>query len=174
MDRSSNPRSHSTWSEIPGKEPCQWQPGDALCSAWDRKIRRSRQRHRRSYPRWRTWFQVLKMDNLVSLLPDYIRRAAVPCNAELAYPPHLVHEVLKFATQKEVAVLGVEAVEIQPGGILVKSCSTYECRFAGDWASFVQENNVHADDFIERNPQGEEHAYLLTTASSSEFDQLRK
>ena len=86
-----------------------------------------------------------------------------------------VLDAIRLCTAKEIAVLGVELFEVRPGGYATTNLSLYE-REVGTgpkgirgWVDYVKANNVRATDFVSRNPGGDDHIYVLTTASWKEF-----
>ena len=81
-------------------------------------------------------------------------------------------EVIDIADQNDIAVLGVEQLQSHPKGPVVEAISGYEIPFQGDWKAFVKRNNVSAREVIMKNQRGEEHGYVLTSASQAWFGQL--
>ena len=99
---------------------------------------------------------------------------------ELTFAFSRVLEVIALCTTNEIAVLGVEIFEVRSGGYSTVNLSTYEQQMGSDpkqrsdWADYVKANNVLADEFIRSNPTGDEHVYLLTTASWGEFCKIQE
>jgi hypothetical protein len=94
---------------------------------------------------------------------------------ELGFTYPAVLEAIKLCTANEIAVLGSELFAVLPEGYHTQAISPY--RVAKDnytWREFVQLNNDRAEEFVLKNPAGDDHIYLLTTASSREFAALRK
>ena len=114
------------------------------------------------------------MNDLRRLLPDTLSKLALDVDDELVFPFPQVLEVIRFATSKGIAVLGVEMVEVQGRKLRFEGWSVYDSsmHFEGDWQQYVRSNNASARDVVKRNPCGEEHGYLLTAVSKGEFDLL--
>jgi hypothetical protein len=112
-------------------------------------------------------FDMLELD---SLMPGRLKQLATPCGGnEFAYPYFSVMEVIDIADQNNIAVLGVELLQSHPNGPVVEAISGYEFPFRGDWKEFVEKNNAAAREIIVRNQKGEEHGYVLTSATEAEF-----
>ena len=88
------------------------------------------------------------------------------------FPYPDVLDVIDLATNHSLAVLGVEVFQLEPHGLFVQKISDYEVGFSGDWEAFVRNNNAHAKEFVQQEIRGEEHGYILTSASKQEFDKL--
>ena len=82
--------------------------------------------------------------------------------------------MIEAASADGIAVLGVETFEVRPSGVKPLDYSSYEIPFSGDWTSFVQMNRAEARSFVRSHPLGEEHGYLLTCASNTEFRDAQK
>jgi len=114
------------------------------------------------------------MLELDSLMPARLKQLATCCGGnEFAYPYPSVMEVIDMAGQNKIAVLGVELLQSHPKGPVVEAISGYEIPFLGDWKAFVEANNASAREVIMKNQKGEEHGYILTSATESEFHRLR-
>src|SRR4029077_18804425 len=77
----------------------------------------------------------------------------------------------------DIAVLGVELHEVRADGYHWQSLSTYDPkppRRKEDWLEYVRTNNGFAREFITANPACEREVYILTTASSKEFEELQQ
>jgi hypothetical protein len=117
-----------------------------------------------------------RMRELDSFVPVQLKQLARRCGGderdEFAYPYPSVMEVIDIADQNDIAVLGVEQLQSHPKGPVVEAISGYEIPFQGDWKAFVKRNNVSAREVIMKNQRGEEHGYVLTSASQAWFGQL--
>lgn len=113
-------------------------------------------------------------DHLAEILPPELKAKAIRTDREYVFPYPQVMDVIQIATQHGIAVLGVETVEVRPDGVKVDQMSDYEVLFAGEWRPFVELNNSNALDFVRRNPSGEDHGFILTATSRSEFDNLQR
>jgi hypothetical protein len=67
----------------------------------------------------------------------------------------------------------VEAFEILDDALRVENFSGWEFEDHQDWSAFVCRNNEAALSFIEANPGGPSHGYILTTVSEEESKNLR-
>ncbi|MCW5981191.1 MAG: hypothetical protein KIT09_24120 [Bryobacteraceae bacterium] len=114
------------------------------------------------------------MDDLSAVLPNTILQRALRNEEEFVFPYPDVLEVIRAASEHEVAVLGVELFEIQKAGLGVRDYSGYECDSSRPWHDFVRANNDEALRFINDHRSGEEHGYILTTASQREFQRLKE
>ena len=114
------------------------------------------------------------INDLRRLLPRTLGEFALDVDEELVFPFPQVLEIIRFATSKGIAVLGVEAVEVRGRELRFEGWSVYDSstRFEGDWQQYVRSNNASAREVVERNPCGEDHGYLLTAVSKDEFDLL--
>jgi hypothetical protein len=98
---------------------------------------------------------------------------------ELAFTFPEVAEVIKRCTENQIAVLGVELFEVRPTGYLTKNLSDYDQRMGSGpkqqagWADYVRANNLLAEEFVKLHPTGDDHIYVLTTASLREFLEMK-
>ena len=98
---------------------------------------------------------------------------------ELAFTFPEVSEVIRRCTENEIAVLGVEVFEVCPTGYLTKRLSDYDQHMGSGpkqqegWADYVKANNALAEGFVGLNPTGDDHFYVLTTASWREFQEMK-
>jgi hypothetical protein len=95
---------------------------------------------------------------------------------ELAFAYPDVLEVISLCTANGIAVLGVEIIVVRPEGFQTEHLSIYDQHMRqgsgvdqGVWSDYVAENNRHADEFVRLHPSGDDHVYVLTTASWAEF-----
>ncbi len=98
---------------------------------------------------------------------------------ELAFTFPEVAEVIRRCTENEIAVLGVEIFEVRPSGYFTKSLSDYDQHMGSGpkqqagWADYVKANNCFAEEFVKLHPTGDDHVYVLTTASWREFQEMK-
>jgi hypothetical protein len=121
------------------------------------------------------------MGALENALPEDIRNRAVTLQNDSAVPhPELALPfadallAIEIASEHQIAVLGLEAFEVRRDGLLtvgLADASAY-IRFAGDWKAYVAKMNSEAEGWIRNHPFGENHAYILTSASQDEFARL--
>ncbi len=95
---------------------------------------------------------------------------------ELAFTYPDVLEVIELCAANAVAVLGVEVFVVRPAGFQTESLSVYDQHVKqgsevhhGEWPSYVAENNRLAEEFVRQHPSGDDHVYVLTTASWAEL-----
>lgn len=112
------------------------------------------------------------MDDLISIVPTEILDRARRDGKEFVFPHPDVLDVIRLATEHDVAILGIEVFEVK-AGLLVEDYSGYEFPHGDDWRDFVRDNNSAALEFVCRHPAGGDHGYILTSASEREFRQLR-
>ena len=113
----------------------------------------------------------LIVEDLKHLLPDDLKKAAIPCGRELVLPYTEALDAIAIATVHLIAVLGLESFEVQRDGLQVVDYSGYDhyIAFTGDWRAFVVANNAQAERWIKEHRLGENHGYILTSTSYTEF-----
>jgi hypothetical protein len=81
---------------------------------------------------------------------------------------------LKSRTNHKIAILGVDSHKVRGKSILTVGLfdASSENKCAGDWNALVRRLNGEARDWITANRLGENHGYILTSASKQEFDAL--
>ena len=110
------------------------------------------------------------------VLPAQLRsRAVVSAGSEERILPYAeTLEAIDAATKHGIAVLGVESFEIRgDGALLALGFSVYEFLPEPDWGTFVGQNNHTAERWIKDHRLGENHGYILTSASQKEFSSLK-
>jgi hypothetical protein len=123
------------------------------------------------------------MSALENALPDDLKRHALKLENDLTSPrTELVlpyAEALKaiaIASEYQIAILGLEAFEVQREGLLtvdLADASAY-IPFTGDWGAYVAKMNAEAERWIKEHPLGENHGYILSSTSEKEFASLPK
>ena len=113
------------------------------------------------------------IQDLTRALTHDLKKTAIESEDEFVFPYPEVISVIRIASEHEIAILGVEAFEVRTDGLKVVDYSGYEFQFTGDWQAFVKTNNAEAARFIEAHRLGENHGYILTSASSREFASLK-
>jgi len=102
----------------------------------------------------------------------YLANHALPGGGrEFAFTIPQVFQAIKLCTTNGIAVLGVETFEIKCGEYHTKALSSYELQLH-NWDQFVKKNNALAEAFIDQNPAGDGHVYVLTTSSRGEFSRI--
>jgi len=115
------------------------------------------------------------------LIPSIAATAAGMLGTEPLFTFPEVSRVIKLCSAHQIAVLGVEIFLAEPKGYRASGCSDYDLRLASvwagvetqDWEGYVAVNNSMAEDCIRQNRAGDDHVYILTTASLREFRQIR-
>jgi hypothetical protein len=116
------------------------------------------------------------MGKLESLLPEELKRAAVSSGSELVLPYSEALYAIRVATEHQIAILGLEAFEVQKGGFLTVDYTGYSRWLAPKeaWTAYVTAMNTEAERWIKEHRFGESHGYILTSASQKEFEALRR
>jgi hypothetical protein len=91
-----------------------------------------------------------------------------------------VLKVVKLCSEHQIAVLGPDLFRIGNDGLLeTEKLSGYHLQIKEnpkrieEWPSYVRTNNVLAEEFVTQNPAGDDHVYILSTASWREFQQMK-
>jgi hypothetical protein len=117
------------------------------------------------------------------MIPEVLKAAVGQLdNDELLFTFPEVLNVIRLCTTRGIAVLGAELFLVKPEGYYASGCSTYDLdemrRWpvvqSANWPEYVKENNELAEIFIRRNPLGDDHVYILTNSSWSEFCRIQK
>lgn len=116
------------------------------------------------------------MGELESLLPEELKRAAVSSGSELVLPYTDALYAIKMATERQIAILGLEAFEVQKEGFLTVDYTGYSRWLAPKeaWTAYVTAMNTEAERWIKEHRFGENHGYILTSASEEEFARLNQ
>jgi hypothetical protein len=113
-------------------------------------------------------------NDLERLLPDQLKNAAVFSGRELVLPYAEALNAIRIATEHQIAILGLEAFEVQKEGLLtvdLADASGY-IPFKGDWKAYVGTMNAEAERWISEHRLGENHGYILSSTSEKEFASL--
>ena len=111
------------------------------------------------------------MTDSSSALHEYSEFRTVGGEPAFVFPD--VIEVLSRCTHLQIAVLGVEKFIATAEGYRTIVLSSYEVKSTGKpWVEFVEENNELALKFVRAHAGGDDHFYLLTTASELEIENL--
>ena len=116
------------------------------------------------------------MGDLEKLLPEELRGAAISSGSEFVLPYVEALAAIKVATANQIAILGLEAFEVQKEGLLTVDYTGYS-RWLGPkevWGNYVEAMNVEAERWIRKHCLGENHGYILTSTSEREFASLRR
>jgi hypothetical protein len=115
------------------------------------------------------------MGELERILPDELKRGAVLCGNELVLPYSAALSAIEVATKHQVAVLGLDAFEVRKDGLLTVNMvdpSRY-IPFTGDWRAYVAAMNAEAERWLKEHRLGENHGYILSSTSETEFTDLK-
>jgi len=120
---------------------------------------------------------------LESILPEEVKNRAItlrndsePPHHELVLPFAEAVRAIEIASEHQIAVLGLDAFEVRKDGLLtvgLADASAY-VRFSGDWEVYVAKMNLEAERWIREHRLGENHGYILTSASQDEFARLNR
>jgi hypothetical protein len=110
-------------------------------------------------------------------IPGVASAAIGKVGEEPTFPFPEVLEVIRLCSANGIAVLGVELFLVRPDGHYACGSSDYHLKEkqtwplvrAADWPEYVTYNNALAEDYVRRNPLGDDHVYVLTTSSWKEF-----
>ncbi len=92
---------------------------------------------------------------------------------ELAFTFPEVVDAIRQCTTNQIVVLGVEVFRVRGEVYETATMSGYELPDQ-DWLEFVSANNVLAEEFVNANPSGDQHIYVLTTSSWREFCKIQE
>ena len=116
------------------------------------------------------------MGELESILPEDLKRAAISSGSELVLPYAEALGAIRMATERQIAILGLEGFEVQKEGLLTVDYTGYSRWLAPEeaWGLYVAAMNTEAERWIKEHRLGENHGYILTSASEKEFASLRR
>ncbi len=116
------------------------------------------------------------MGALEDLLPEEIKRVSTRSGDEFVVPYLHALTAITIATENDIAILGVDAHEIRQGNVLTVDMAnaSAEVEFTGDWRAYVRQLNDAARVWVTGHRLGENHGYILTSASQEEFQRLGK
>jgi hypothetical protein len=114
------------------------------------------------------------------LIPSIANAAIGAVGDEMTFSFPEVLEVIRLCSANHIAVLGVEVFEVRAEGYHTKNLSGYDQemndgpRVIEGWPDYVTQNNSLAGNFIHQNQMGDDHVYVLTTASWREFCKIQE
>jgi hypothetical protein len=114
------------------------------------------------------------------LIPTIVAAAIGTIGDEMTFSFPEVLEVIKLCTANQIAVLGLELLDVRPEGHRTKKLSGYDLQMnkgpetIGGWPDYVRMNNALAEDFVGQNPPGDGLVYVLTTSSWREFCEIQE
>jgi len=79
--------------------------------------------------------------------------------------------VVAIANENAIAILGFEFFHMLPEHprFATEALTGYKLRFNGHWPAFVQDNNLLAGFYIEKNRRDGDCGFILTSTSQTEF-----
>ena len=115
-------------------------------------------------------------------IPSITALANDRSTGELAFTFPEVVEAIHLCTSNEIAVLGIEMFLIRNGEYYASGGSTYDLQLTHkwpevrehQWAEYLRESNVLAEESVQSNPRGDDNVYILTTSSWREFCEIRQ
>lgn len=115
------------------------------------------------------------MGRLEEVLPDELKKSAIACGGELVLPFPEASAAILVATDHEVAVLGVDAFEVRPDGLATVALfdASRNNAFTGDWKAYMALLNAECSRWLKEHRLGRNHGYILSSASESEFANLK-
>jgi hypothetical protein len=93
---------------------------------------------------------------LESILPDDLKNSALASGSELVLPYAEALAAIVLATNHQIAVLGLDAFEVQKDGlrtIYLGDASRY-IPFTGDWRAYVADLNADAERWLRESSRG--------------------
>lgn len=114
--------------------------------------------------------------DLEQILSDDLKTASIWSGHEIVLPYEQAIKAILTASEHQIAILGLEAFEAREEGLLtidLADASSY-IRFTGDWKAYVTAMNAEAEHWLKRHRLGENHGYILTSASQREFASLQR
>ncbi|HLG96430.1 MAG TPA: hypothetical protein VKX49_08970 [Bryobacteraceae bacterium] len=112
------------------------------------------------------------MGALEEILPDEIRQNAILSGSEYVLALRDAQRAIEIASERLIAILGVESFRILAAGLAVMDYTGYNFELRGDWAEFVRLNNTEALTFLRDHQLPDGHGYILTATSEEEFHAL--
>jgi hypothetical protein len=111
---------------------------------------------------------------LEDILPNEFKKTAMAFGNELLLPFVHASAAIRLATEHQIAILGIDAFEVQPDGLATVYLSdpSSHIKFTGDWKSYVTTMNAECDRWLEDHRLGAKYGYILTSASENEFINL--
>jgi hypothetical protein len=114
------------------------------------------------------------MSDLKMVLPAELRKRTLWPGNELVLPYAAASSAVNIATEHQVAVLGLLALEVLKDGLRTVDCSEYCVPYTDDWLSYVIVANADAGCWLDQHTYGANYGYVLTSASNREFAKIQK
>jgi hypothetical protein len=117
------------------------------------------------------------MGELENILPDELKKFAAVTGNELVLPYSEALSAIGIASERYIAVLGLELFDIRKDGLATVNYSGYDdddVPFAGDWNAYVARMNSEAENWIKGHRRVEANfGYILTSASERELAEAK-
>jgi len=101
--------------------------------------------------------------------------------SELTFTFPEVLDVIRICSANQIAVLGPDLFRLRSDGLYeTEKLSGYHLHMKADpcrieeWPDYVRTSNSLAEEFVRANPAGDDHVYVLTTASWREFCRIQE
>lgn len=120
----------------------------------------------------------MELGDLEKLLPeDFKKRAIIPGNEWILHYADAL-SAIEIATENQIAILGIDAIDILPPGEYRFYVSDYtgydrEIKFAGNWEEYVRKMNSERELWLKAHALGDGHGYSIASASEKEFRELQ-
>jgi hypothetical protein len=116
-------------------------------------------------------FDGVHVGELEGILSDELKNGALASGNELVLPYAQALAAIMIATNHQIAVLGLEAFQVEKDGLrtLQLADGSSYVPFAGDWGEYVARLNAEAERWLKEHRLGENHGYILTSASEREL-----
>jgi hypothetical protein len=115
------------------------------------------------------------------LIPGIVAASVGRTGDELTFTFPEVLGVIKLCSINQIAVLGPDLFKLCSDGLYqTEKLSGYHLEIKKhpqrieEWPEYVKTNNTLAEEFIRQNPAGDDHVYILTTASWREFCKIQE
>jgi hypothetical protein len=117
------------------------------------------------------------MGDLENLLPEDFKKRAIISGNEWILPYADALSAIEIATEHQIAILGIDAIDILPPGkyrFYVSDNTGYdrEIKFAGNWEEYVRKMNSEGELWLKSHALGDGHGYSIASASEREFATL--
>jgi hypothetical protein len=114
-------------------------------------------------------------------IPAVAAAAVGAMGNELTFAFPEVLDVIGICSANQIAVLGPDLFRLRSDGLYeTEKLSGYHLQVKAvpqrieEWPDYVRTNNSLAEEFVRTNPAGDDHVYILTTASWREFHKIQE
>jgi hypothetical protein len=95
--------------------------------------------------------------------------STVDLTVEWILPKQQGLEAVELATEAQVAVLGVQHMEVCGQEVRLAAFTRYRYEFSGDWTGFVRQNNRAAARFLADKPDSDNSRYIMTSVPKDSY-----